>query len=609
MIKVLELQHFGKFHNRRIEVRDGLNLFEGPNEKGKSTIQAFILAMFYGFSRDSTKVRRYSEDYDKYLPLEGGYFQGAIEFSLEHVDYRMKRNFLKNNESCRVINLTTSTQMDSHPSWYKYSRIPQPGVYFFKMNQNHFKNFFLLDDLAAFDLAEVESQIREQLMNLKDTGDEKISLSKAETYLQDQMTEIGTERAKKTPLGQTVRKIAETEARLQEIKEINHRYQSLLEEDQRYAAKISEISSALEPLEDRIDLDIVDDGLKDDQAYRSTRIKLLELTEQKRMLVQKVDELESKAPSLLDQRSSSRVVPVAGVIVILLFILSYTLLSMKFAFPILVVGFIGIYVFSYRENKIRKVYQEQLNGLDHLIYQERELISSCAICSNDMEGEECIQAIDAYFSHRHHGDRLVFDKINQLKSEIHELELSQSKLRYELDDLERMRVEQGELDIKLSQLNEARETYQRRLKSIDKTVEILNLLSKKHAGDGYESFEDSLNSIFSKLTDGKYLRVYFGEDGDIFVQSKSQVLPLHQLSRGTKDQLFLSIRLALLAQNQTEDVPLVIDDSLVHFDNERLENLLKYLVQQTRQTLLFSAHTRELDIISREGYSAHRVDW
>lgn len=46
----LELVGFGKFRERTIDLTSGLNLIEGPNEAGKSTIQSFITGMFYGFS-------------------------------------------------------------------------------------------------------------------------------------------------------------------------------------------------------------------------------------------------------------------------------------------------------------------------------------------------------------------------------------------------------------------------------------------------------------------------------------------------------------------------------------------------------------------------------
>ena len=45
----LELVGFGKFRERTIDLTSGLNLIEGPNEAGKSTIQSFITGMFYGF--------------------------------------------------------------------------------------------------------------------------------------------------------------------------------------------------------------------------------------------------------------------------------------------------------------------------------------------------------------------------------------------------------------------------------------------------------------------------------------------------------------------------------------------------------------------------------
>ena len=45
----LELNGFGRFRGQTFELQGGLNLIEGANEAGKSTLQAFIGGMFYGF--------------------------------------------------------------------------------------------------------------------------------------------------------------------------------------------------------------------------------------------------------------------------------------------------------------------------------------------------------------------------------------------------------------------------------------------------------------------------------------------------------------------------------------------------------------------------------
>ena len=50
-IKKLVIRGYGKFNDREIDFKDGLNLVYGSNEAGKSTLQAFIKAMLYDHPR------------------------------------------------------------------------------------------------------------------------------------------------------------------------------------------------------------------------------------------------------------------------------------------------------------------------------------------------------------------------------------------------------------------------------------------------------------------------------------------------------------------------------------------------------------------------------
>ena len=48
---------FGKLQSRTLELKNGLNIIEAPNETGKSTWCAFLLAMLYGInSRSETRL-------------------------------------------------------------------------------------------------------------------------------------------------------------------------------------------------------------------------------------------------------------------------------------------------------------------------------------------------------------------------------------------------------------------------------------------------------------------------------------------------------------------------------------------------------------------------
>ena len=71
IIKQLNLDHFGKFHGREIDLNPGVNIIYGANESGKSTVHAFIQSMLFGAER--LRGRGAGRDaYSKYQPWEGG---------------------------------------------------------------------------------------------------------------------------------------------------------------------------------------------------------------------------------------------------------------------------------------------------------------------------------------------------------------------------------------------------------------------------------------------------------------------------------------------------------------------------------------------------------
>ena len=80
------------------------------------------------------------------------------------------------------------------------------------------------------------------------------------------------------------------------------------------------------------------------------------------------------------------------------------------------------------------------------------------------------------------------------------------------------------------------------------------------------------------------------------------------LSQGAADQLYLAVRLAIcdMVLPAEKRVPLVLDDALVTFDDDRLRAALDYLLSESenRQILLFTCQTRERDYLQgRENVS------
>ena len=107
-IKTLHLIAFGKFKQTTIELDDGFNLIYGPNEAGKSTIQAFIEGMFFGFYKPYRKRRTYSEAVEQYKPLYSEQYRGAMIYVDEMGrEIRIERDFLKERDGVRLFDNIT----------------------------------------------------------------------------------------------------------------------------------------------------------------------------------------------------------------------------------------------------------------------------------------------------------------------------------------------------------------------------------------------------------------------------------------------------------------------------------------------------------------------
>lgn len=109
-------------------------------------------------------------------------------------------------------------------------------------------------------------------------------------------------------------------------------------------------------------------------------------------------------------------------------------------------------------------------------------------------------------------------------------------------------------------------------------------------------------AVFQDLTLGAFSNLLVDADGgqQILVAERrnGERLQTSQLSSGTRDQLYLSLRLAGVRhhlQNCDEPVPLLLDDLLVNFDEDRATAALRVLAElgSDTQVLLFT-HERSL---------------
>ena len=90
------------------------------------------------------------------------------------------------------------------------------------------------------------------------------------------------------------------------------------------------------------------------------------------------------------------------------------------------------------------------------------------------------------------------------------------------------------------------------------------------------------------------------DDRQVLVSDPSgAVKRIEQLSRGTREQMLISLRLGLIQEyeRRSEPLPVVIDEVLVNFDPERARQVAAILEEfaEERQVLVFTCHPSTLD--------------
>jgi len=116
------------------------------------------------------------------------------------------------------------------------------------------------------------------------------------------------------------------------------------------------------------------------------------------------------------------------------------------------------------------------------------------------------------------------------------------------------------------------------------------------------------SDLFPRLTLGRYtaLRVGFdGKDEAVLrcLRNDGVEVDVEGLSDGTRDQLYLALRLATLEKfaESNEPMPFIVDDILIHFDDDRARASFEVLGEfATTTQVLFFTHNARLRDLARE---------
>ncbi len=193
-------------------------------------------------------------------------------------------------------------------------------------------------------------------------------------------------------------------------------------------------------------------------------------------------------------------------------------------------------------------------------------------------------------------------EVRELTVRISEAEEEQSVLREQVgkakNELERIEG-QSELAESLTSLETQKHLLQSAYKEwlVNKTArKLLEEVKGNYEKEKQPELIKSSGVFLERITSARYNSIHVSmDDRDILVSGPDGAAKrIEQLSRGTREQLMISLRLGLIREyeRKAEPLPVVVDEVLVNFDPQRAKQVAAILQEFAagRQILVFTCH-------------------
>ncbi|MBR2786999.1 MAG: AAA family ATPase [Clostridia bacterium] len=670
-IKNIKINSFGNLEDKEIDLSDNINIIYGKNEAGKSTLLKFITNTFYGTSKNK-KGREFS-DYDRYKPWGKADFSGKIKYELDNKEqYEVFREFGKKNPKIyngNMEDISKEFNIDKNLGnqfFYEQTKVDEPTflstiasmqqeVKLEKNSQNTLIQKMAniagtgednvsykkaLDKLYKKQLDEVGTY-RSQGKPINIAQDKLKGLkSKKQELLNYKNLKYGFEESKQKIEDQIAQDELKVEV-LKKIKKIND--DELLEHEKlRYNVDMikKDEMEILELINEK-NYVLEDNNVDDEHALvkeYNDKISSLEPIERKKFSRQKVK----------IQKYIVMAVIMAIINVLLFIFLKENMLKFLglLGFPlILVIYFIEKSMLEHermvkqnKENLNKKVEEnkkllafernkkilEEINIINAKIevfendkkQQQRIMDETKAKIKSltDIEREKLkntyrnkidVYEINKFMNLKDINAKIeeVINDINEKKLELHRIDLSKNNILPQLEDL-------AQVEEELVITEEEYDDLMKKNNSMMVVKQALDSAYEKMKNDVTPKFTNSLSENISRISNNKYNRVSINDENGMMVELGSgDYVSAERLSLGTIDQLYLSLRLSMNTEVSSENMPIILDEAFAYYDDERLENILKFLADNygDKQIIILTCTNREENVFGKLGYVVNKV--
>ena len=638
-IEKIKINSYGNLKNKEINL-EKLNIIYGKNESGKSTLLNFIKNIFYGISKN--KNGKNISDYDKYLPWGENDFSGKIKYQLDNnINFEVYRDFNKKNPE--IYN----EQLEDISNNFKIDK--KTGNQFFIEQTNIDENTFMSTALSMQKEVIVDSNTQgillQKVANLAESGSEDVSYKKALSNINSMLlNEVGTSNSKERPINMsesnikqyTIDLMANYDARKKryEIEEEFNKIKMEIKEE----SKKEKILKLINELINKNKIEKEKINIKNNILEENNN-KIKKLDNEKDNLLNKIKNLDENYNNNLKNKKSKKL----NYFIIFIFLIILNILDFIFIkniifniliFLLLPVYLIYLFVKINKNRKIEKDKQEKINKInleneeikkqmdildgqiELLEKNSEETKNEIKILENELnnkysiEKNNIIQSNAGNYSEEYVNslfnsniDLLINTnqrKINDLNLQLHKLEIDRDNIDPKLEKLvhteELLEIEQENLD-----------KLKKRAEEYNLAKEILEEAYTEMKKNITPKFNQSLSKNIEKISNGKYKNIIISDNITVELED-GRYVPAESLSIGTIEQIYLSLRLAIMNEITKEKLPVMLDEAFAYYDDKRLEAALEFLSKIDNQVILFTCTDREKNILNSLNVRYNKIE-
>ena len=183
IIEKIEIRSFGLIKDMTLEFSPTVNVIEGQNEAGKTTIAAFIKYMLFGF--DGVESDEILSERKKRINWETGIAEGSMVVSVKNKRYLISRSTTPTiRQDGRPSFKEESSIIDMESGATAFGKMPA-GEVFFGVSRDLFENTAFIGQIG--DSAINEGSVKESIENILFSGSEKINNQRAMSKISEKM--------------------------------------------------------------------------------------------------------------------------------------------------------------------------------------------------------------------------------------------------------------------------------------------------------------------------------------------------------------------------------------------------------------------------------------